>query len=168
MQPSAHHSLGLSVSGCGSCASVSAAWGGWQHHPLIIFTFCTFLILFWGGQQYHLLIPFPIHLILFVVLYFLRPSTSFFISFYILTFLIFFLGGWQHPLFLYLDFYDLFWRRMAKSSFILFDVLLFFWGRQHAPLIILTLLSLLEEADDTLFYLLYFLILLLRSTKFHF
>ena len=69
---------------------------GWQHPSLIILTFWTFLILFWGGQQYHLLILFSIHFILFVVLYFLRPTTSSLFS---------------------LAFPNLVWIRLATSSF---------------------------------------------------
>ena len=146
LQPSAHHSLGLSVLGCGSCASVSAAWGGRQHHPWIILTFRTFLILFWGGQQYHLLILFPIHFILFVVLYFLRPPTSSFFS--ISTFWsfleeagnIFFYPIWCPPLFL---------------------------GLQHPPLIILTFVFLLKEAENFLLSFL-FLDIFVEVNQIHF
>ena len=130
MQPSAHHSLGLSVSGCGSCASVSAAWGGWQHHPLIIFTFCTFLILFLRRPIISSLDPLSHPL-------YPRCCLIFFEAVNILSFL-----SWL--------FFYLFWRRLATSSLILFDVFLFFEAVNILPWSSWMFVSLLEEAGNIL------------------
>ena len=75
--------------------------------------------------------------------------------------------GRQHPLFSYLDFLIFFgggWQHLLLSSLMSSS---FFWGGQHAPLIILTFVSLLEEAENFLLSFL-FLDIFVEVNEIHF